>query len=171
MGTRLRRPAPRRRLASQPGHPVLPRQIPYRTDISAVFPRAGLEKQQAAGFFFRIGSDGAELIGGAFMPGTAELARFRKWLLNEHRRFGRIVSAAPLHRVMGNLLGEQLQRVPKGLPPDHPAADLLRRKQFYLRRVLPASLISTPRLRTSLVESFKVMVPFVTALDEGLGNR
>jgi len=143
---------------------------PYRTDIAAVFPRQGREKQEAAGFFFRISPEGIEVIGGVYLPGPPELARLRRWIATHHRELTRILEAAPLCRAMGTLQGEQLQRVPKEFAPDHPAAALLRHKQWYLRAALPPGQATDRRLEQELAKRFRLMTPFVTVLDGALGN-
>ena len=42
-----------------------------------------------------------------------------------------------MKKLFGEMQGEQLTRVPKGFTPDHPAADLVRYKQFLLWTELP----------------------------------
>ena len=41
-----------------------------------------------------------------------------------------------LRKTVGGLQGEQLSRMPKGFPVDHPAEGLLRQKQWYLESTL-----------------------------------
>jgi uncharacterized protein (TIGR02453 family) len=145
-------------------------KAPYRTDISAVFPREGCAKQEAAGFFFRIAPEGIEVLGGVYVPGQPELDKLRQWIAGRHQELTRILAGIALRRAMGPLQGEQLQRVPREFPADHPAASLLRRKQWFLRATLPPAVATTKRLEQELATRFKLMTPFVTALDLALGN-
>jgi uncharacterized protein (DUF2461 family) len=69
---------------------------------------------------------------------------------------------------MGDLQGGQLQRVPRDYPADHPAADLLRNKQFYFRTTIGPSLAKTPCLVQEVVQRFAAMKPFVQYLDSVL---
>ena len=101
-----------------------------------MFPRRGLEKHQAAGFFVRIHPGGAELIAGTYMPGPGELRALRRYLATHHKDFRKLATAPALTKVFGALEGERLVRVPAPYDADHPAADLLRLKQFYFRREL-----------------------------------
>jgi uncharacterized protein (DUF2461 family) len=66
------------------------------------------------------------------------------------------------------MTGESLSRVPKGFAADHPAADLLRMKQFLLFRSLEGSLATTPKLFRELVSSFQAMSPFLEFLNRPL---
>ena len=143
---------------------------PYRTDISAVFPRAGLEKHQAAGFFLRVHPDGAELIAGSFVPGPDELSSIRRYLDKNHKAFLAVTTARPLISAFGALQGDQLVRVPRGYDPAHPAAALLRATQFYYRRSLPKPIVTSPSFRSEIVTSFRAATPFVEAVDAAFGN-
>jgi uncharacterized protein (DUF2461 family) len=69
---------------------------------------------------------------------------------------------------MGELQGAALQRVPKGFPADHPAADLLKMKQWYFHKTLDASLASTPKLVPELTKLFRAMSPVVDLLNTPL---
>jgi uncharacterized protein (DUF2461 family) len=72
---------------------------------------------------------------------------------------------------MGKLWGEQLSRAPKGFPADHPAADLLRYKQWLVYVLLDPSLASTPRLLPELAKRFRVMTPFIEFLNRPLAGK
>lgn len=146
-------------------------KAPYRTDIAVVFPRNGLEKQRAAGFFFRIHPDGADVIGGVVVPGADELRTLRTWIGTHHAQLTKVLAARPLRATMGELRGDTLQRVPRPFDAGHPAGDLLRHTQLYFERTLPRAVVTSPRLLPELVKSFKVMTPFVETLDAALGNR
>jgi uncharacterized protein (TIGR02453 family) len=143
---------------------------PYRTDIAAVFPCKGREKHEAAGFFVRISPEGAEVVGGVFMPDAKALKRIRDWIGRDPESLMRLISHPRLRRMMGGLQGEQLQRIPKEYGKDHPAGTLLRHKQWFFRSTLAAKLVNSNRLETEVAARFEVMTPFVTSLDRALGN-
>jgi uncharacterized protein (TIGR02453 family) len=143
---------------------------PYKTEISAVFPCRGKEKHEAAGFYFGVSPKGVDVVGGAYMPGPEQLARIRAYVGAKHSEFRKTVEAGPLRDAMGELLGERLQRVPKDFPADHPARDFLRQKQFYYRTRLAPDVATSPHLPSELAKRFRLMNPFVTLLDQALGN-
>ena len=58
-----------------------------------------------------------------------------------------------------------MKHMPKDLCPNHPAAALMRRKQWYLVSVLDPGLLHTNRLLPELVRHFEVMAPFVQFLN------
>lgn len=138
---------------------------PYRTEMSAVFPCRGAEKAAAAGFWFSVSPAGVELVAGSYMPGPPQLARVRAYLDTQHAEFRKLTTAAPLKKAFGELQGDRLKRVPRGFEPEHPAADLLRLKQYYVRASLGAGLATSRTLPKELADRFKAATPFVQALD------
>jgi uncharacterized protein (TIGR02453 family) len=143
---------------------------PYRTDVSVVFPRAGLEKHEAAGFFIRIDSDGVELIAGAYMPGPEQLQAFRRYLDTDHANFRKLATARALVGAFGSLTGDRLVRVHGGFPADHAAADFLRLKQVYVRKVLDAKMAMSPRLVDGIATAFRAAAPMVEAIDAAFAS-
>ena len=141
-------------------------KTPYKTHIAATFPRRGLPKMAGAGFYFSVSHTGIEVAGGMYMPGPAELAAVRAAVAADEKNFRQLISAKPLQKKLGELQGDRLARVPKGYPADHPAADLLRLKQFYFFTMLPAELALKPTLRREVIDRFKVMAGFVEFLND-----
>lgn len=141
---------------------------PYRTDISAVFPRSGKEKHEAAGFFLRVSATGAYILGGVYMPGPEELRKLRAYIAKNHEVLTTTIRTAS--KKVGALCGEQLKKVPREYAADHPAADYLRKTQLYFEQSFSASITTSPRLVTDVVAGFKSMAPLVEYLDKGLGN-
>jgi uncharacterized protein (TIGR02453 family) len=138
-------------------------KTPYKTHIAAVFPRRGREKHASAGFYCGVSLDGIEVAGGIYMPGPQELLAIRTWLAARHAQFRK--AAAGPRKLMGALQGESLRRIPKGFDAAHPAADLLKMKQWLYYTTLDAGLITSPRLFAEIVKRFRVMMPVVEMLN------
>src|SRR5438034_10977421 len=68
-------------------------------------------------------------------PEPPQLLAIRQHIAERHEEFRRILAAPPVRKLLGALEGEQLSRVPRGFPADHPAAGLLRYKRSEERRV------------------------------------
>lgn len=139
---------------------------PYKDHIAAIFPRRGHEKHVSAGFYFGVSRDGVEVAGGVYMPGPKELLAIRTWLAANHAKFRK--AAQGPEKLMGKLQGSSLQRLPKGFPADHPAAVLLKMKQWYFHKTLDVGLASTPKLVPELTKLFRVMLPVVELLNTPL---
>ena len=57
---------------------------------------------------------------------------------------------------------------PAGYPADHPAIDLLRRKQLHVTRTEPPALAEGPKLLPRLLTLFTAMLPLVRFLNQPL---
>jgi uncharacterized protein (TIGR02453 family) len=139
-------------------------KTPYKTHIAASFHHRNQVGHTDAGFYFAISHKEVAIGGGVYMPQPAELLAIRNHIAGRHEELRRILRARQVRELFGELQGEQLSRVPKGFACDHPAADLLRFKQFILYKELPPDLAATPDLYTEVVRRFRVMTPFLKFL-------
>jgi uncharacterized protein (TIGR02453 family) len=146
-------------------------KTPYKTHIAAVFPRRDLEKHGGAGYYFSVSPEEIEVGGGVYMPAPENLRAIRDYLAGHHEEFQRITTASAVRRLVGEVYGDRLSRVPKGFAPDHPAADLLRMKQFLLFKTLDPKLAVTPKLYRELVIRFEAMTPFIEFLNRPFVKR
>ena len=143
---------------------------PYKEQIAATFRRRGAAHHQG-GYYFAISHKGVAVGGGLYMPEPEHLLAIRQRIAERYEEFRRILAARPLRKLLGSLEGEQLSRVPRGFPTDHPAADLLRYKYFILYKELPPSLVTSPKLYKEIVDRFRVMVPFLCFLTASLATQ
>jgi uncharacterized protein (TIGR02453 family) len=143
-------------------------KTPYKTHIAAIFPRRGMEKHGGAGLYFSVSPKEIEVAGGVYMPGPDALLAIRGHLAEHHTEFSRIVKSRRLRALMGELHGEQLSRVPKGFSCEHPAADLLRYKQWLLYVMLDPALATTGKLLPEIRQRFEAMMPFLEFLNKPL---
>ncbi len=141
---------------------------PYKDRIAATFQRRGIGRHEGAGYYFHVSPKEVAVGGGVYLPLPESLQLMRARIAAEPREFRRLISAAPLKKLFGEMQGDQLARVPKGYPADHPAADLLRYKQFLFFVELPVSLAVTPELVDELIKRFRAMAKFIDFLNEPL---
>jgi len=147
-----------------------PDKTPYKTHIAAIFPRRGFEKHACAGLYFSVSPEEIEVAGGVYMPQAAELRAIRLHLLDRHEEFRSLLANRALRRLMGELQGDQLSRVPKGFPAGHPAEDLVRYKQWLLFLTLDPALATSPKLLPELTKRFRAMMPFLEFLNAPLAG-
>lgn len=148
-----------------------PDKTPYKTQIAASFSRRGMEKHGAAGFYLAISLRGADVGGGIYMPPPQTLLAVRGHIAERHPEFRGLIASKPVKQLFGAMQGAQLSRVPKGFCADHPAADLLRFKQFLLFTTLDAAIITTPRLFVELEKRFRALTPFLEFLNAPLAGK
>jgi uncharacterized protein (TIGR02453 family) len=148
-----------------------PDKTPYKTQIAASFARRGMEKHGAAGFYFAVSHKGVDVGGGIYMPAPETLLAVRTHIAERHLEFRKLAAASAVKRLLGAMQGEQLSRVPKGFCADHPAADLLRFKQFLLFTTLDSAIVTTPKLFVELEKRFRAMAPFLEFLNAPLAAK
>lgn len=141
-------------------------KTPYKTHIGAFFPRRGHQKNGSAGYYVAISGEGVQVAGGLHGPSPQDLFAFRTWMAGQYAEFGK--AAGRPSKLMGALTGSSLQRMPKGFPSDHPAAGLLKMKQWYYYKELDAKLAMSPKLAGEVVKRFKAMSPVLEMLNRPL---
>jgi uncharacterized protein (TIGR02453 family) len=145
---------------------------PYKDRIAASFRHRHLGCEGGgAGFYFSVSDKDIGVGGGVYMPAPETLLAIRTHVAEFHREFDTLVKARAVKRLLGEMQGEQLSRVPKGFRADHPAADLLRRKQFLLYVELPPDTATPPDLYEAIVSRFKAMTPFMEFLNAPLAEK
>jgi len=146
-------------------------KTPYKTHIAASFWRRGTIKHQAAGYYFSVSPKEIEVGGGIYMPPPETLAAVRRQMAGQHEQFRAICGAREVKRLFGELQGDQLSRAPTGFPAAHPAAELIRYKQYLLFTTLDPALAATPKLFRELLTRFRAMAPFIEFLNAPLAAR
>lgn len=146
-------------------------KTPYKTHISAIFPRYTAVKREGAVFYFHFTENELLIFGGVYMPEPEELLAYRTLLQERYQELEAIVAEKKLRRIFGELQGEQLSRTPKGFPTDHPAESLLRCKQWYLEQTVDGSILTSPRLLPELAKYFEAMAPFVEFMNQALAQK
>jgi uncharacterized protein (TIGR02453 family) len=143
-------------------------KTPLKTHVAATFPTRRLPKKQGAGLYFHLGVGEVWIGGGFYAPTPADLLQVRQHLAANYQRFRAIVEAPAFIKRVGPLQGERLRRVPRGFAAEHPAAELLKFKQFYAGRELEPAFATSPRFYATVLSVFKDLAPLVTFLNEAL---
>jgi uncharacterized protein (TIGR02453 family) len=145
---------------------------PYKDHIAASFRHRGLGGEGGgAGYYFAVSHKEVAIGGGIYMPMPETLLAVRGHLAEHHQQFRKLLRAKAVQQLFGEMKGEQLTRVPKGFCAEHPAADLLRYKQFLLYIELPPDPATTPQIYDEIVARFKAMTPFLAFLNAPLARQ
>jgi uncharacterized protein (TIGR02453 family) len=144
-------------------------KTPYKTHVAASFWHRELAKGVGAGLYFHVAPDGVWIGGGMYAPETPQLHAVREQIVANLRQFRSIVEAPAFRRALdGGLEGEQLQRVPRGFPRDHEAADYLRYRQFLAGREFPARFATGSAFYPGVLGVFRQVAPLIRFLNEPL---
>ena len=144
---------------------------PYKDHVAASFARRGSDKSGAGGFYISVSHKGLDMGGGVWRPSPQAMLAIRQHIAATHEEFRHILAGKQLRKLMGELVGDELTRVPKGFDSGHPAADLIKKKDWILFVKLEPSLVTAPKLFQEIVTRFRVMGPFVEYLNAPLRAR
>ena len=143
-------------------------KIPYKTHMSAWWARAGLEKTSGGGFYLEISPRQVIVAAGCYMPERDQLLAIRRYLLEHHEELRALLADKKLARLAAPFEGLSLTRAPKGFPAEHPAMDLILRRQWGVSATLSGELAVEPGLVSEVVARFRAMTPLVEFLNRPL---
>ena len=149
---------------------------PYKTAVAASFGWAGdgdvaegrshAVNVHASGGYFPLQPGEIYVGGGVWHPEPSWLAAFRERVANRTDEFRALIEEPAFAETFGAISddGESLKRVPAGYPADHPAADLLRKKNVTFGRRLTDDEARSSRLPVMLADAFAVGTPLMRYL-------
>ncbi|HWE51648.1 MAG TPA: DUF2461 domain-containing protein [Bryobacteraceae bacterium] len=140
-------------------------KTPYKTYTSALLWRNGFPKDDCASYYFGISPEGIDVGGGVYSPEPESLLAVRQHIAADPAAFRATFENRKVKKLFGEISGSTLSRVPKGFDPAHPAADLLKHKQYILWAKLDPALATTPKLFVELATRFEAMTPFIDYLN------
>lgn len=143
-------------------------KTPYKTHIAAAFWRNGLEKNGSAGYYFSVSAKEIEVAGGLYFAEPDVLRAVRQHIADAPDQFAATYSGRGRKALLGDLQGASVSRAPRGFDPDHPAIELIKRKQYCFFCMLDSALAGTPKLYPEIVRRFEAMAPFMEFLNAPL---
>jgi uncharacterized protein (TIGR02453 family) len=136
-------------------------KTPYKTHVGALFWHRKLGKGGGAALYFHVSAKEVLIAAGLYHAPPEQLNALRPHIAEHHRRLRAMLKGQKLE-------GDSLSRPPKGWPADHPAVDLLKRKDLLLESTLAPDAALKPGFGTEITRRFRTMAPFVDFLNEPL---
>ena len=151
---------------------------PYKHHVSAWWARRGMEKTSGGGYYMHISPKELLIATGVYMPEREQLLAIRRWLADHHTGYNALLKKLTRPRAgtqpFTNVESASLTRMPKGFPPDHPAGDLLRARNWGVHVSLPPELALEPTLAKEVIQRFRLATPLVDSLNNAIltnGNK
>jgi len=141
-------------------------KTPYKINWSGGFSRA--TKKLRGGYYFHIQPGNSFVAGGFFSPNPEDLKRIREDIAGNYKNWNKLFAGKTVVKTFGKLIGEQVGTAPKGYSKDHPAIDLLRYKQFLLKRTFTDKEVVSPGFLKEVNQTFKNLRPFLDNMSEVL---
>lgn len=141
-------------------------KAPYKNNFGIHFKRAGRERR--GGYYLHL-EPGKSFVGGGFWaPEPDDLKRIRDEFAFDDKPIRKILSNKTFVKYFGILEGDELKTAPSGFEKEHPAIDLIRKKQFTVGRRFKDSEITDPGFLREAVLTFQAMRPFFDYMSEVL---
>ena len=144
-----------------------PDKTPYKTHMAAVIGDGG-RKSLGRSYYLQIAPDDSWVGGGFYAPSSDQLAKVRRSIADDPGELEAIIHEPDFVRYFGELEGESLKTAPMGYTRDHPAIDLLRRKQYLAGTSLGDAEVLAPDLTARVLTLCRALKPFLTYLNDAL---
>ena len=141
-------------------------KTPYKNHWSGSFKRA--TKYRRGGYYFHIEPGNSFVAGGFWGPVPQDLRRIRDDIAFDPAPIRKILKSKSFVSMFSTLKGDQLKTAPKGHDSSHEAIDLLRHKQFLLRRNFSDKEVLGKDFLKEVNLTFKAMRPFFDYMSEVL---
>lgn len=141
-------------------------KTPYSDHFSGGMSRA--TKLLRGGYYFHI-TPGASFVGGGFWgPNPADLKLIRTDIAADPKPLRKILASKSFVQTFDTLLGDQVKTAPRGYTVDHPAIELLRYKQFYVRHPFTDTEVLSKDFPDKIVKVYSKLRPFFDYMSEVL---
>ncbi len=138
-------------------------KTPYKTAAGIHFRHERAKDAYAPGFYFHVGPGEVFVALGIWHPQGPALKAIRQRILDDPAGWKRASRGKKFTGVF-SLRGDSLKRAPKGVDPDHPLIEDLRRKDFIGVQDATQKFATSDDLPKELASKFRAGVPLVKYL-------
>lgn len=141
-------------------------QTPYKTNFGVGYSRS--KPMLRGGYYIQL-EPGNSFVGGGFWgPEAKDLLRIRKEFETSTTEIEKIISDKTFVKYFGSLQGDSVKTAPRGFDKDHPAIDLIRKKQFVVMRKFTDQEVLSDDFQKEAVLTLLAMRPFFDYMSEVL---
>lgn len=142
-------------------------KLPYKTHFGGTFHRKKPELR--GGYYLHIAPNNESFIATGFWePNASDLQRMRKEFEMDASEMRNIINDKTFKSVWGELVGDELKTAPRDFDKDHPAIDLIKKKQYiFVKKYTDKEVLSDDFLE-QVNASFKVIRPYFDYMSEVL---
>lgn len=141
-------------------------KTPYKNNFGVHFKRA--TTQRRGGYYMHIEPGGSFVGGGFWEPNPEDLKRIRDEFAYDDKPIRKILANKTFVKYFGQLDGDELKTAPSGYDRNHPAIDLIRKKQFIVGRKFTDKDVADKNFAKEVVLTFEALRPFFDYMSEVL---
>ncbi|WP_111682612.1 DUF2461 domain-containing protein [Winogradskyella tangerina] len=142
-------------------------KLPYKTHFGGSFARKKPELR--GGYYLHIQPNNESFIATGFWePNKEDLFRIRKEFEMDDSEMREILNDKTFKSTWGEFVGEELKTAPKGFDKEHPAIDLIRKKQFiFIKKYTDKEVLANDFLE-NVDSAFKNVRPYFDYMSDVL---
>jgi len=140
---------------------------PYKTHFGGAFHRK--KPKLRGGYYLHLQPNDESFIAAGFWdPSKEDLLRIRKEFELDAKEIRDIISNKSFKSIWGDFVGDELKTAPKGFDKDHPAIDLIRKKQYIFTKKYTDKEVIENGFIVDVNNSFKAIRPYFDYMSEVL---
>ena len=143
-------------------------KTPYKNHFSVSFDRT--KPLLRGGMYLHIENNASFVGGGFWEPNYEDLFRIRKEIELDASDLKKIITDKTFISYFGTIEGEELKTAPKGFDKTHLDIELIRKKQFVIRRKFSNNEVLSPNFQEEVLATFQAMRPFFDYMSEVLST-
>lgn len=142
-------------------------KLPYKTHFGGSFKRT--KPDLRGGYYLHLAPNNKSFIATGFWePNKEDLLRIRKEFEMDDSEIRELISSKKFKEIWGNLEGEELKTAPRGFEKDHPAIDLIRKKQYIFTKNYSDEQVLSSNFFDEVNTSFKAIKPYFNYMSDVL---
>jgi uncharacterized protein (TIGR02453 family) len=141
-------------------------KTPYKSNMSIGFTRA--TKALRGGYYLHVEPGNIFAGGGFWAPETKDLKRIRDEFATSDKEIREIINNQDFIKHFGTLQGEGIKTAPRGFDKNHPAIDLIRKKQFVVMKPFSEQEVMSENFAREVDITFQAMRPFFDYMSDVL---
>lgn len=140
-------------------------KLPYKTHFGGSFGRT--KPQLRGGYYLHIAPNNESFIATGFWePNKEDLFRMRKEFEMDDTEMRKIMNDKTFKNTWGDLVGDEVKSAPRNFDKDHPAIDLIKKKQYiFVKKYTDKEVLDAGFIR-KVNEAFKVIRPYFDYMSE-----
>lgn len=140
---------------------------PYKTHFGGAYHRK--KPQLRGGYYLHIQPNNESFIAAGFWePSKEDLLRIRKEFEMDDEPIRKIINQKNFKSTWGDFVGDELKTAPKGFDKDHPAIDLIRKKQYIFTKKYTDKDVISEGFIEDVNDSFKAIRPYFDYMSDVL---
>jgi uncharacterized protein (TIGR02453 family) len=141
-------------------------KTPYKTHFGGSFHRK--KPHLRGGYYLQLSPGDSFIATGFWQPNKEDLFRIRKEFEIDDTEIRAIIDNQQFKQIWGAFVGEEVKTAPKGFQKEHPAIDLIKKKQFIFIKKFTDTEVTSPEFLKEVNAAFKAIRPYFDYMSDVL---